>query len=161
VRSAGGPARPGPASSQRPQSLARLEALRDGMSAARNAYWTNQAVQRLAVAGWIARAEAPHDEAVTLLKSLGWVVYTAECSESASRLVDCAFNSRPGLYTRYAAMSRSRRLEQLVQRVVEVVRQLVRQGALAPALELNLCCPRDVLLEGCIEPPRQCFVPDR
>jgi hypothetical protein len=85
VWSAGGPARPGPASSQRPQSLARLEALRDGMSAARNAYWANQAeIQRPAVTGWIARAEAPHDEAVTLLKSLGWVVYTAECSESAA-----------------------------------------------------------------------------
>jgi tetratricopeptide (TPR) repeat protein len=51
------------------KSLARLEALRDGMIAAKNAYWANQAeIQRLAVAGWIARAEGRSDEAVTLLR---------------------------------------------------------------------------------------------
>jgi hypothetical protein len=51
------------------KSLARLEALRDGMAAARNPYWANQAeIQRLAVAGWIARAEGRNDEAVTLLR---------------------------------------------------------------------------------------------
>jgi hypothetical protein len=50
-------------------SLARLEALRDAMAAARNGYWANQAeIQRLAVAGWIARAEGRDDEAVALLR---------------------------------------------------------------------------------------------
>jgi tetratricopeptide (TPR) repeat protein len=49
--------------------LARLEALRDGMTAAKNTYWANQAeIQRLAVAGWIARAEGRNDEAVALLR---------------------------------------------------------------------------------------------
>jgi hypothetical protein len=51
------------------KSVARLEALRDAMTAAKNAYWANQAeIQRLAVAGWIARAEGRNDEAVTLLR---------------------------------------------------------------------------------------------
>jgi hypothetical protein len=51
------------------KSLARLEALRDSMTAAKNAYWANQAeIQRLAVAGWIARADGRNDEAVTLLR---------------------------------------------------------------------------------------------
>jgi tetratricopeptide (TPR) repeat protein len=49
--------------------LARLEALRDSMTAAKNTYWANQAeIQRLAVAGWIARAEGRNDEAVALLR---------------------------------------------------------------------------------------------
>ena len=51
------------------KNLARLEALRDSMTAAKNAYWANQAeIQRLAVAGWIARAERKNDEAVALLR---------------------------------------------------------------------------------------------
>jgi hypothetical protein len=51
------------------KNLARLEALRDSMTAAKNTYWANQAeIQRLAVAGWIARAERKNDEAVALLR---------------------------------------------------------------------------------------------
>ncbi|HSE95414.1 MAG TPA: hypothetical protein VLD61_05950 [Methylomirabilota bacterium] len=51
------------------KNLARLEELRDAMTAAKNAYWANQAeIQRLAVAGWIARAEGKNDEAVALLR---------------------------------------------------------------------------------------------
>ena len=51
------------------RDLARLEGLRDGMTAAKNTYWANQAeIQRLAVAGWIARAEGRNDEAVALLR---------------------------------------------------------------------------------------------
>jgi tetratricopeptide (TPR) repeat protein len=51
------------------KSLAQLEALRDGMTAAKSAYWANQAeIQRLAVAGWIARAQGRNDEAVALLR---------------------------------------------------------------------------------------------
>jgi hypothetical protein len=51
------------------RELARLEALRDAMTAAKNAYWANQAeIQRLAVAGWIARGEGRDDEAVALLR---------------------------------------------------------------------------------------------
>ena len=39
------------------------------MTAAKNTYWANQAeIQRLAVAGWIARAEGRNDEAVALLR---------------------------------------------------------------------------------------------
>jgi tetratricopeptide (TPR) repeat protein len=50
------------------RDLARLEALRDGMKAAKNNYWAEQAeIQRLAVAGWIARAEGKNDEALALL----------------------------------------------------------------------------------------------
>jgi len=49
--------------------LARLEALRDAMTAAKNTYWAGQAeIQRLAVAGWIARAEQKNDEALALLR---------------------------------------------------------------------------------------------
>jgi tetratricopeptide (TPR) repeat protein len=49
--------------------LARLEALRDGMTAAKNAYWANQAeIQRLSVAGWIARGEGRTDEALAFLR---------------------------------------------------------------------------------------------
>jgi len=51
------------------KDLARLEALRDGMTAAKNTYWADQAeIQRLAVAGWIARAEGRNDEALALLR---------------------------------------------------------------------------------------------
>jgi hypothetical protein len=56
-----------PASARR--DLARLEGLRDSMTAAKNTYWANQAeIQRLAVAGWIARAEGKNDEALALLR---------------------------------------------------------------------------------------------
>jgi tetratricopeptide (TPR) repeat protein len=51
------------------EALARLEALRDAMAAARNTYWAEQAeIQRLAVAGWIARAEGRPEEAVAVLR---------------------------------------------------------------------------------------------
>jgi tetratricopeptide (TPR) repeat protein len=51
------------------KSLARIEALRDGMKAAKNTYWAEQSeIQRLAVAGWIARAEGRNEEAVTLMR---------------------------------------------------------------------------------------------
>ncbi|HEV8675867.1 MAG TPA: hypothetical protein VGX21_17655 [Methylomirabilota bacterium] len=50
-------------------ALTRLEALRDGLAAAKNAYWAEQAeIQRLGVAGWIARAEGRSDEALALLR---------------------------------------------------------------------------------------------
>src|SRR5438093_226854 len=49
--------------------LARIEALRDSMTAAKNTYWAGQAeIQRLAVASWIARAEGRNDEALALLR---------------------------------------------------------------------------------------------
>ena len=39
------------------------------MTAAKSTYWANQAeIQRLAVAGWIARAEGQNDEALALLR---------------------------------------------------------------------------------------------
>src|SRR5215831_9106741 len=51
------------------REVARLETLRDGMKAAKNNYWADQAeIQRTAVAGWIARAEKRDDEAVVLLR---------------------------------------------------------------------------------------------
>ena len=51
------------------RELAKLEALRDRMTAAKNMYWADQTeIQRLAVAGWIARAENRNEEAVTLLR---------------------------------------------------------------------------------------------
>jgi tetratricopeptide (TPR) repeat protein len=51
------------------KSLARIEALRDALTAARNTYWAAQSeIQRLVVAGWIARAENKNDEAVALLR---------------------------------------------------------------------------------------------
>ena len=50
-------------------SLARIAALRDALTAAKNTYWAGQSeIQRLAVAGWIARAEGKNEEAVTLLR---------------------------------------------------------------------------------------------
>jgi tetratricopeptide (TPR) repeat protein len=50
-------------------SLARIEVLRDTMTAAKNTYWAGQSeIQRLAVAGWIARAEGKNEEAVTLMR---------------------------------------------------------------------------------------------
>ncbi len=51
------------------QSLARIEALRDTLRAAKNTYWAEQSEnQRLAVAGWIARAEGKNEEAVALMR---------------------------------------------------------------------------------------------
>jgi tetratricopeptide (TPR) repeat protein len=50
--------------------LARLEKLRDAMAAAKNTYWAEQSeIQRLAVAGWIARAEGRSEEALKLLRA--------------------------------------------------------------------------------------------
>ena len=52
------------------QDLARIEALRDGMTAAKSLYWSHQSeVQRLAVAAWIARAEKRDDEALALMRA--------------------------------------------------------------------------------------------
>ena len=57
VRARAGAARRGKGPSAE-RDLARFDALRAGMTAAKNAYWAEQAeIQRLAVAGWIARAE--------------------------------------------------------------------------------------------------------
>jgi hypothetical protein len=51
------------------EARARLVAARDRMTAAKNTYWANQAeIQRLAVEGWIARAEGRNDQAVDLLR---------------------------------------------------------------------------------------------
>ncbi len=51
------------------KSLARIEALRDTLTAAKNTYWAGQSeIQRLVVAGWVARAEGKNDEAVALLR---------------------------------------------------------------------------------------------
>jgi tetratricopeptide (TPR) repeat protein len=50
--------------------VARLETLRDGMTAAKNTYWAEQSeIQRLAVMGWIARAEKRNDDAVKLMRA--------------------------------------------------------------------------------------------
>ena len=50
--------------------VAKLEALRARMTAAKNTYWAEQAeIQRLAVSGWIARAEKKDEEAVRLLRA--------------------------------------------------------------------------------------------
>jgi hypothetical protein len=51
------------------KSLARIEALRDTLAAAKNTYWAQQSeIQRLAVAGWIARAEGKNEQAVALMR---------------------------------------------------------------------------------------------
>jgi tetratricopeptide (TPR) repeat protein len=51
------------------KSLARIEALRDTLAAAKNTYWAQQSeIQRLAVAGWIARAEGKNEQAVALIR---------------------------------------------------------------------------------------------
>ena len=51
------------------KSLARIEALRDSLKAAKNTYWAEQSEnQRFAVAAWIARAEGKNDEAVALMR---------------------------------------------------------------------------------------------
>jgi tetratricopeptide (TPR) repeat protein len=50
--------------------VARLEALRGTMTAAKNTYWAEQTeIQRLAVMGWIARAEKRNDDAVKLMRA--------------------------------------------------------------------------------------------
>jgi tetratricopeptide (TPR) repeat protein len=50
--------------------LARIEALRDGLTAAKSLYWAHQSeVQRLAVAAWIARAEGRNQEALALMRA--------------------------------------------------------------------------------------------
>lgn len=49
---------------------ARLAALRDGLLAAKSGYWADQVdIQRLLVAGWIARAEGRIDDAVQLTRA--------------------------------------------------------------------------------------------
>ena len=50
-------------------SVARIEALRDTLKAAKNAYWSEQSeIQRLAVAAWIARAERKNEVALALMR---------------------------------------------------------------------------------------------
>ena len=52
------------------EDLARIETLRDTMTAAKSLYWAHQSeVQRLAVAAWIARAEGRNEEAVSLMRA--------------------------------------------------------------------------------------------
>jgi len=47
----------------------RIAAIRDRLTAAKNGYWAEQSeIQRLAVAGWIARAEGRDEEALGLLR---------------------------------------------------------------------------------------------
>ncbi len=51
------------------QSAARLEALRDALTAAKVGYWAEQSeIQRLAVSAWIARAESRNEEALMLMR---------------------------------------------------------------------------------------------
>ncbi len=51
------------------RELARIEALRDALTASKNAYWAEQAdIQRLGVAAWLARAEGRDDEALALMR---------------------------------------------------------------------------------------------
>ena len=51
------------------REIARIEALRDALTASKNAYWAEQAeIQRLGVAGWLARAEGRNDEALALMR---------------------------------------------------------------------------------------------
>jgi hypothetical protein len=52
------------------QDLARIEALRDSLTAAKSLYWAHQSeVQRLAVVAWITRAEGRNDEALSLMRA--------------------------------------------------------------------------------------------
>ena len=63
-----GAARSGDVASAK-KDLERIAAIRDRLTAAKNTYWAEQSeIQRLAVAGWIARAEGRNDEAVALLR---------------------------------------------------------------------------------------------
>ncbi|HUF92482.1 MAG TPA: hypothetical protein VMR23_08910, partial [Candidatus Limnocylindria bacterium] len=51
------------------REMARIEALRNALTASKNAYWAEQAeIQRLGVAGWLARAEGRNDEALALMR---------------------------------------------------------------------------------------------
>lgn len=64
-----GAARSGKVSSAK-TDLARLETLRDSLSAAKNGYWAQQSeIQRRAVAAWIALAEGRKEEASSLMRS--------------------------------------------------------------------------------------------
>jgi hypothetical protein len=52
------------------EDLARIEALRDALTAAKSLYWAHQSeVQRLAVAAWIARADGRNEEALSLMRA--------------------------------------------------------------------------------------------
>jgi tetratricopeptide (TPR) repeat protein len=73
-----GAARSGNAARAR-EDLARIEALRDAMIAAKSLYWAHQSeVQRLAVAGWIARAEGRNEEALSLMRASAAAEETTE-----------------------------------------------------------------------------------
>jgi hypothetical protein len=64
-----GAARSGGVASAR-ADLARLDALRDTLAAAKNNYWAQQSeIQRRAVAAWIALAEGKSQEALTLMRA--------------------------------------------------------------------------------------------
>lgn len=63
-----GSARSGDAAAAK-QDLKEIEARRDALKAANNAYWATEVeVMRLAAAGWIALAENRNDEALTLMR---------------------------------------------------------------------------------------------
>ena len=73
-----GAARSGNAARAR-EDLARIEVLRDAMIAAKSLYWAHQSeVQRLAVAGWIARAEGRNEEALSLMRASAAAEETTE-----------------------------------------------------------------------------------
>jgi hypothetical protein len=64
-----GAARSGDLASAR-RDLARLDALRDNMTQAKNAYWAQQSeIQRRAVAAWVALGEGRRDEALGLARA--------------------------------------------------------------------------------------------
>jgi len=85
------------------RNLARIEALRDAMIAAKNPYWAHQSeVQRLAVAGWIARAEGRNEEALSLMRASAAAEETSE-----KHPVTPARSSRPGAARRHADRARA------------------------------------------------------
>jgi hypothetical protein len=52
------------------RDVEKLQALRDALSQAKDAYWAEQVeIQRRAAAAWVARAEGRHDEAVSAMRS--------------------------------------------------------------------------------------------
>ena len=62
------------------EALARLEALRDGMTAAKNSYWAEQAeIQRRGVEAWLAQAEGRPTQAAALMRA------AAELEESTEK----------------------------------------------------------------------------
>jgi tetratricopeptide (TPR) repeat protein len=64
-----GAARAGDVAASR-QDLERLQALRDGLTAAKQGYWAEQVgIQHGVVSAWIARAEGKNDEALRLLRA--------------------------------------------------------------------------------------------